>query len=169
MCEIEKILLKAFNYHKIGENVVKFGTLILTKHSTNISGGIDHHAPVIDRCFGEVKAPRSFKFEAYWVEHDDFLHIVEKGWNEVVGIAEDKVLDLIQRLDACRRRLIEWNRREFPNFRKVIDLLKKESSLCYAGKLNAKKLVEAEALVKQIEEAWDKEEVYWWRRSRISG
>ncbi|KAI9078231.1 hypothetical protein K1719_039845 [Acacia pycnantha] len=116
----------------------------------------------------EVKTPRSFKFEAYWVEHDEFQYIVEKGWNEVFWIVEDKVLDLIRRLDACRKRLIEWNRREFPNFKRVIELLRKELSLCYARNLNAEKLVEAEVLVKKIEEAWGKEEMYWWQRSRIS-
>ncbi|KAI9079218.1 hypothetical protein K1719_038823 [Acacia pycnantha] len=130
--------------------------------------GSDHHALVIDCCFSEDKAPKTFKFEAYWVEHDDFLHIVENSWNEVVGVAEYKVLDLIRRLDACRKRLIEWNRRAFPNFRKVIDFLRKGLSLCYTGNLNVEKLVEAENLVKQIEEAFDKEEVYWWQRSRIS-
>ncbi|KAI9121028.1 hypothetical protein K1719_008061 [Acacia pycnantha] len=52
--------------------------------------------------------------------------------------------------------------------RKVIELLRKDLSLCYAGNFNAEKLVEAETLVKKIEEAWGKEEMYWWQRSKIS-
>ncbi|KAI9123925.1 hypothetical protein K1719_005225 [Acacia pycnantha] len=61
---------------------------IKKKLGSNDPVGSDHHALVIDCCFNEVRAPKTFKFEAYWVEHDDFLHIVENSWNEVVGVAK---------------------------------------------------------------------------------
>ncbi|KAI9109199.1 hypothetical protein K1719_019822 [Acacia pycnantha] len=86
------------------------------------------------------EAPRTFKFEANWVKHVDFLKVVSSSWNEAADSKADCLLDLIQRLDMCRIRLTEWNQ----------------------------KLKEAEYLVGQIEEAWNKEETYWWQRSRIS-
>ncbi|KAI9070826.1 hypothetical protein K1719_047203 [Acacia pycnantha] len=63
---------------------------------------------------------------------------------------------------------LEWSRREFPNFRKVVEQLRKNLASCYEGVLTEAKLLEAEGLVRQIEDAWDKEESYWWQRSRIS-
>ncbi|KAI9074056.1 hypothetical protein K1719_043983 [Acacia pycnantha] len=96
------------------------------------------------------------------VTHDDYIQIVEKGWNVAEGIASDRVLDLIRRLGECRKKLLEWSRRAFPNFRKVIEQLRKELSLCYEGPFTNEKLGEAEALVQQIEEAWGREETYWW-------
>lgn len=130
--------------------------------------GSYHHALIVDCCYSTVKAPKSFKFEASWTQHDGYLHIVEVGWNDVVGAVNDRILDLIRRLDACRRKLVVWSRREFPNFRRVIDQLRRDLSSCYDGPLTDEKLLEAETLVRQIEDAWDKEESYWWQRLRIA-
>ncbi|KAK4284257.1 hypothetical protein QN277_001112 [Acacia crassicarpa] len=82
--------------------------------------GLDHHALVVDCCHSEDKAPRTFKFEANWVQHVDFLKVVDSGWREVAVSNVNSLLDLIQRLDVCRKRLMEWSRREFPNFRKLL-------------------------------------------------
>ncbi|KAI9079292.1 hypothetical protein K1719_038777 [Acacia pycnantha] len=98
--------------------------------------GSDHHALVVDCCFCDSMVPKSFKFEANWIQHEDYIQIVEKGWNVAEGIASDR--------------------------------LRKELSLCYEGPFTNEKLGEAEALVQQIEEAWGREETYWWQRSRIS-
>ncbi|KAI9079021.1 hypothetical protein K1719_039021 [Acacia pycnantha] len=128
----------------------------------------DHRALVVDCCFCEDKAPKSFKFEANWSQHDDFLHIVEKGWNDIIGCVDDKVMDLSRRLDACKRWLREWSRREFPNFSKEIDQLGRKLSICHTGRLSDGKLEEIERLVGQLEEVWTREETYWWQRSRIA-
>ncbi|KAI9110533.1 hypothetical protein K1719_018399 [Acacia pycnantha] len=69
------------------------------------------------------KAPRSFKFEVSWTQHVDFISTVEMGWNDVDGDVGDKIQDLIRRLEVCRKKLMEWSRREFPNFKKIIDHL----------------------------------------------
>ncbi|KAI9123409.1 hypothetical protein K1719_004709 [Acacia pycnantha] len=130
--------------------------------------GSDHHALVIDCCFSNEKSPRVFRFEANWVTHEGFLQIVKEGWNENGAALEDKVLDLIRRLDSCRRRLERWSKQEFPNFRKLIGHLRHQLSICHEGYLNAANLKEAGDLVRQIELAWDKEEAYWWQRSRIA-
>ncbi|KAI9122693.1 hypothetical protein K1719_006533 [Acacia pycnantha] len=130
--------------------------------------GSDHHALIIDCCYCEDKAPKSFKFEANWAQHADFLSIVSNSWNEDAGSAENCLFELIQRLDVCRQRLMEWSRKEFPNFRKVIDQLRRQLCCCYEGFLTDSKLKEAESLVRQIEEAWVKEETYWWQISRVA-
>ncbi|KAI9083556.1 hypothetical protein K1719_034498 [Acacia pycnantha] len=115
----------------------------------------------------ESKSPKSFKFEANWTQHEGFLQIVEQGWNDVVGIVDDRILDLIRRLDACRKKLVEWSRREFPNFRKVVEHLRKNLASCYEGTLTEAKLLEVKGQLGRLK-MQDKEESYWWQRSRIS-
>ncbi|KAK4271588.1 hypothetical protein QN277_020262 [Acacia crassicarpa] len=130
--------------------------------------GSDHHALIVDCCYTEVKTVREFKFEANWVLHVDFLNVVKSSWLVQTVLADDRLLDLIRRLNICRERLVEWSRKEFPNFRKTIDHLCSRLLACYEGPLSQEMLLEAENLVGLIEENWIKEETYWWQRSRIS-
>ncbi|KAI9083943.1 hypothetical protein K1719_034201 [Acacia pycnantha] len=128
----------------------------------------DHHALLVDCCCYERKGPKSFKFKANWVMHDSFKQIVSEGWNDIEGVIDDRVLDLIKRLDACRRKLILWNKNEFPNFRRAIDQLRHMLNKCYKGSMTAEKMIEVEQIVKQLEESWKREEIYWWQRSRVA-
>lgn len=115
--------------------------------------GSNHHALVIDCYYQEDKAPRLFKFEAAWVQHEEFLQVVADSWKGVVGVEEDRVKDLIRRLEACRRRLLSWSKSAFPNFKRVIDHLRNKLRNCHVGYMSDAKFQEAEILVRQIEEA----------------
>ncbi|KAI9116754.1 hypothetical protein K1719_012120 [Acacia pycnantha] len=90
------------------------------------------------------------------------------GRNDVSGNVDDRVVDLLRRLDACRRWLRRWSSRAFPNFSKEIDQLRQKLNICHVGRITDGKLEEIERLVGQLEELWSKEESYWWQRSRIS-
>ncbi|KAI9116879.1 hypothetical protein K1719_012245 [Acacia pycnantha] len=116
--------------------------------------GSGHHALVVDCCYCEEKRIRAFKFEANWVQHEEFLRVVATGWNETAK--------------PCQKRLIQWSKAEFPNFRKVIERLRNMLSIFHRGVMTAEKMLEAEGLARQIEETWNKEETYWWQRSGIS-
>ncbi|KAI9119542.1 hypothetical protein K1719_009418 [Acacia pycnantha] len=130
--------------------------------------GSDHHTLLIDSCFYEEKTFRSFKFEAIWVQHEDFQSIVSEGWLGGKLINVDKMRDLINRLTVCRKKLMYWSKEVFPDFRKAIDLLRQRLTHCTSGVLTLEKLNEAEVLTRQIEDVWAKEESYWWQRLRIS-
>ncbi|KAI9084983.1 hypothetical protein K1719_032975 [Acacia pycnantha] len=86
--------------------------------------GSDHHILLVDCCFLESKAPRPFKFEANWTQHEDFLKIVHEGWNDVGGVATCMMSDLVRRLEICKEKLVAWSKKAFPNFRKLINQLK---------------------------------------------
>ncbi|KAI9080752.1 hypothetical protein K1719_037265 [Acacia pycnantha] len=128
----------------------------------------DHHALVVDTQYSEEKGMKAFQFEANWVKHEDFLRTMQEGWNGVDGIVEDRVLDLVRRLLSCQQKLLMWSKKEFPNFKKVITHLKNKLSRCYSGYMTATDLLEAEEVVRLLEEAWSNEESYWWQRSRVS-
>ncbi|KAI9094500.1 hypothetical protein K1719_026725 [Acacia pycnantha] len=90
------------------------------------------------------------------------------GWNEVEGDAENRLTDLVRRLEACKKKLVTWSKRTFPNFKKLIEQLKRKLDRCNIGILNEQVVREAEEVTRELEEAWAHEEVYWWQRSRIS-
>ncbi|KAI9123625.1 hypothetical protein K1719_004925 [Acacia pycnantha] len=119
--------------------------------------GSDHHALIIVCWFCEDKFPKYFKFEAAWAQHEDFLKIVGEGWNDVEGNLNNRLNDLIRRLEACRKWIVRWSRTEFPNFKNVIKQLRYRLHTCYEGQMSSASLKEAEDLVKQLEEAWDRE------------
>ncbi|KAI9077581.1 hypothetical protein K1719_040513 [Acacia pycnantha] len=121
--------------------------------------GSDHHALLIDCVYMEEKSVKPFRFEANWSQHEDYPQIVHEGWRGTDGTNDDKVLELIRRLDACREKLISWSKKTFPNFKKLISHLRWSLNNCYKGYMTGEKLAEAEVLVEQIEEVWRKEEV----------
>ncbi|KAK4253026.1 hypothetical protein QN277_010863 [Acacia crassicarpa] len=69
--------------------------------------GSDHHVLLADCCFCEVKSEKSFRFEASWTLHEDYLEVVKEGWADVRGMVDNKVADLIRRLEACKVRLVK--------------------------------------------------------------
>ncbi|KAI9124734.1 hypothetical protein K1719_004656 [Acacia pycnantha] len=129
--------------------------------------GSDHHALLVDCCFYETKSPKPFRFEANWVQHEKFLQVVKVGWHDIVGEVENNVLDLVRRLEACKKKLVAWSKCDFPNFRRLIEHLRQKLEFCNVGPLTEQSVLEAEDLSRQLEEAWAQEEVYWWQRSRI--
>ncbi|KAI9075750.1 hypothetical protein K1719_042236 [Acacia pycnantha] len=120
--------------------------------------GLDHHALLVDCCFYETKSPKPFWFEANWVQHEEFLQVVKVGWHDIVGEVENNVLDLVRRLEACKKKLVAWSKGAFPNFRSLIEHLRQKLELCNVGPLTEQSVLEAEDLSRQLEKAWAQEE-----------
>ena len=49
---------------------------------------------------------------------------MKEGWANVRGTVDNRVADLIRRLEACKVRLVKWCREAFTNFRKLIEQVK---------------------------------------------
>ncbi|XP_028798620.1 uncharacterized protein LOC114754051 [Neltuma alba] len=129
--------------------------------------GSDHHMLLMDCDFQHSRVPKMFRFEAFWAEYIDFLNVVRQGWKQTRGNG-NKVEVLIDRLDECRKVLLKWSRETFPNARRQVEQLTQKLKECTSGSLNEQSRAEAESLIQQIEEAWDREEKYWWQRSRVN-
>ncbi|KAI9075736.1 hypothetical protein K1719_042222 [Acacia pycnantha] len=101
-------------------------------------------------------------------EHEDYLNKVREGWLEDGSMERNKVEEFICRLLKCRDVLSEWGKKEFPNARNTVEVLTKKLEVCRRGKLTEQSKMEMEELIRKIEEAWDREEVYWWQPSRVN-
>lgn len=86
----------------------------------------DHSLLVIDLFHKETKRQKRFRFEGFWVEHDDYSKAVREDWHLEDG---SDVLNLTaevgSRLKQCEKVLSCWGAKNFPNNRKVIANLKR--------------------------------------------
>lgn len=115
---------------------------------------------LVDCEYENFKALRMFKFEAMWIEHEEYLQTVKEGWELYNGTNSSKVEDLVGRLIKCRSIWSKWGRRVFPNARKLVEQLTLRLEECNARILTAEKKAEVENMIKQIKDARDREEVY---------
>ncbi|KAF7815390.1 reverse transcriptase [Senna tora] len=102
--------------------------------------GSDHCPILLDLDFKDVRTPREFKFEVFWLDHPDFLHVVSEAWKFV-----------LEREESC------W----------CSFLAKLDKYVFREGAFDEEKSARAKAVLKQLEAAWDREEKYWWQRSRV--
>ncbi|KAI9089544.1 hypothetical protein K1719_029149 [Acacia pycnantha] len=89
------------------------------------------------------------------------------SWNCALNNA-NRIPDVVNRLTVCQKKLTGWSRIVFPNFRKSIEILRQKLNQCMMIYPTPHVLSAIEELTSQIEDAWAKEESYWWQRSRIS-
>jgi hypothetical protein len=66
----------------------------------------DHHPCLISMTTDILKS-RVFRFENYWLLHDDFLPVMEHGWNAKVGV-QDKAKKLMAKFKNLCRVLRSW-------------------------------------------------------------
>lgn len=68
------------------------------------------HNPLLLRCGGvpQPRGPRPFRFEAAWIDHDDYQGLVEDAWNRGEGSP-------IQGLKQVQEASITFNREVFGN------------------------------------------------------
>lgn len=78
------------------------------------------HAPILLKPKPPLTSGRSFKFEAFWNDHEDCKGIVANGW---VGHHSEPWNQWDKRVEACKSSLIKWQRSTFRNAAKDANLL----------------------------------------------
>ena len=104
-------------------------------HVSHLSRGRSDHAPLVITANNGRKGKSSFKFLNVWQRHSGFMEVVRQGWAmPVEGLGMPKFHNKLRAVKGC---LQTWNVQVFGNvFNKV---------------------KEAEAVMKQREEHFDKE------------
>eukprot|EP00253_Pinus_taeda_P023436 PITA_23436 len=78
-------------------------------------GGSDHWPISLTATIQGTPRNKSFRFEKFWLEHSDFIQLVEKWWQEPVGIRGTKMYKLQGKLKHIKYRIKEWNIKVFGN------------------------------------------------------
>lgn len=129
----------------------------------------DHCLLIIDFFHKIRKGPNRFRFESYWVGHEDYLEAVNRGWNDRdTVLSSDPIADIVCRLKKCEDVLKAWGRLNFPNNKRMIEELKGRIAGLKQGIWSEHKCKEIEVLTREIEMKWKVEEEYWGQRSRLN-
>ncbi|OMO88682.1 reverse transcriptase [Corchorus capsularis] len=118
--------------------------------------GSDHSPILLDTCYSEEKAMRSFKFEAMWLESPDCEDVVKRGWS--VPFEGSGCYQLVNKLKKSKNELIAWSKKAFPNNRKVIDELMTELVHLQNQKVEEQDVLAVQETMMKLKEAWDREE-----------
>ncbi|KAF7813704.1 reverse transcriptase [Senna tora] len=105
--------------------------------------GSDHSPLVLDLDFKCEKGSKVFRFDIRWLEHDDFIPKVNEGWSGEYSNDLIPMEILVKKLDKCRKILIDWSKKVFPNCRKKIDRLMSDLNSCQVGVLTEEKRLKA--------------------------
>ncbi|XP_026377995.1 uncharacterized protein LOC113272364 [Papaver somniferum] len=87
-------------------------------HLSRISS--DHSLILLNTCRTVARRPPSYRFEAYWVTHPDFLKMVLESWN--LNLYDD----LISKLASLGNFLKSWSRDKIGCIKNIIRNLKKK-------------------------------------------
>ncbi|KAK4268200.1 hypothetical protein QN277_024886 [Acacia crassicarpa] len=128
----------------------------------------DHHLLFIQCQYETCMRKQPFRFEAAWASHDHFLDVIKDSWLNFSEYDLSRLDSFLSNLKNCRRNLILWSKREFPNSAKRIDLLKArmaELALQDRSHNISKEMLEVKG---ELDRLLEMEEQYWWQRSRIN-
>eukprot|EP00253_Pinus_taeda_P025402 PITA_25402 len=78
-------------------------------------GGSDHWSISLTARIQGTPRNKPFRFEKFWLEHPDFIQLVEKWWQEPVEIRGTKMYKLQGKLKHIKNKIKEWNIKVFGN------------------------------------------------------
>lgn len=118
--------------------------------------GSDHYPLLLTLSSTPVRKKKSFRFEAFWLEHEECGKVIKEAWN-AINLTKD---DLARRIRAVTTSLDKWSRKAFANSQKQISSLQSElQDLMNDPNLNADEK-EKKRIIKEIENMWRREEMY---------
>lgn len=73
------------------------------------SGGSDHWPISLIAAIQGTPRNKPFRFEKFWLNHLDFIQLVEKWWHEPMNIRGTKMYKLQGKLRYIRNKIKAWN------------------------------------------------------------
>eukprot|EP00253_Pinus_taeda_P034616 PITA_34616 len=109
----ERLIASRLDRFLISESIIMDG---ITAESDILPNGGSDHWPI--SLIVEVQGtPRNkpFRFEKFWLDHPNFLEMVEKWWSEPLEVRGSKMFNLQKRLKAPKEKIKDWNKTVFGN------------------------------------------------------
>lgn len=100
-----------------------------------------------------------FRFDRSLTEKEEIRILVDEAWNHSPA---DSV---IERMNLCRRKIIEWSKEQSRNSLKLIKEKQNELESALSADTPIQALIDSISLV--LEKAYKEEELFWQQRSRI--
>ncbi|XP_062005881.1 uncharacterized protein LOC133723064 [Rosa rugosa] len=136
----------------------------ITHHEPRI--GSDH-CPLVLYTHPRVKiGPKLFRFEATWADDPECEEIINTNWSSNPNTNPFSLWG--SNLLACKRSLLQWSKRKYPNNRAVINALNWELGEIQSGEFSPVARTREKEIVAELETTWKLEESFWRQSSRIN-
>lgn len=99
----------------------------------NLSGG----------CHPGNPRNKPFTFEKFWLNHPNFIHLVEKWWHEPLDIKGTNMYKLERKLRYIKNKIKEWNVTEFGNIFKEKTIIEEKLEQIHKSSMNGKRIQES--------------------------
>jgi hypothetical protein len=136
---------------------------------TTLSRDVSDHMPCLIVMSTDIPKSKVFRFENYWLLHDDFMQVMQHGWNIPVPYS-DKAKRLGGKFKNLRRVLRNWYSKlsnlkiTIANNQLVLSLLDamEESRDLSLEEWNFRKIVQS-----HLANLLEQQRIYWQQRGRI--
>ncbi|QHN80325.1 Reverse transcriptase [Arachis hypogaea] len=125
----------------------------------------DHYALILETQ-PKVRIKKEFRFEAFWIEHEECKEVIRRSWQQDDG-NRNCWNQFIRKRGRCIRELTEWSRRKFKRADKEIEKKKNELIQIQKGDMTDRDQKREKELKNQINDLWKQEEKYWGQTSRL--
>ncbi|KAM7518224.1 hypothetical protein LguiB_017186 [Lonicera macranthoides] len=133
--------------------------------------GSDHRAILLDLECGDcgsattnARRGNGFKFEEYWVRHEDCRNTVLQAWAAAGDVSS--MDQCTSNIFKCGRALMRWSRATFGDLRRTIEKKENELDQAIIGTEISQDAGRVMELQREINDLKDAEECYWKQRSR---
>eukprot|EP00253_Pinus_taeda_P007927 PITA_07927 len=135
------------------------------------SGGSDHWTISLAVEIQGTPRNKPFRFEKFWIEHPNFLTMVEKWWSEPLGEEGSKIFNLQNKLKNIKMRLKDWNKTVFGNIFQEKAIIEHKLEHIHkdgaAGCRDEETCAQEKELTQQWHNRCKQEESLWKQKSRI--
>eukprot|EP00253_Pinus_taeda_P011878 PITA_11878 len=107
----ERLIASRLDRFFISENIILDG--ITVESDILPTGGSDHWPISLTVAVQSTPRYKPFRFEKLWLDHPNFLELVEKWWSEPLEGNVSKMFNLQKKLRNIKEKINEWNRTVF--------------------------------------------------------
>eukprot|EP00253_Pinus_taeda_P008550 PITA_08550 len=107
----ERLIASRLDRFLISENIILDG--ITVESDILPTGGSDHWPISLTVAVQSTPRYKPFRFEKLWLDHPNFLELVEKWWSEPLEGNVSKMFNLQKKLRNIKEKINEWNRTVF--------------------------------------------------------
>ncbi|KAH7835784.1 hypothetical protein Vadar_029843 [Vaccinium darrowii] len=125
------------------------------------------HAPIVLNCYVPLKnVKKVFKFESMWTTSPDCHEVISNNWSLLDH--GSNMFAWRQKLKRCKKALTDWSKEVFGNNKVKISKLKRQLHDLQLATPTSDNLKVQKFIIKEMEEAYSREEMYLHQRSRVN-
>lgn len=127
--------------------------------------GSDYYALKLDINPNLPKMRTPFRFDARWADDDEAHDVIQLAWSTPVH--GSSFFSVFKRVQSCQIALTNWKRRKRGDESSTVEGIK-DRIFALSNGSNSPPIGEIQKLKWQLQQFWDKEEMFWRQKSRIN-